>query len=211
MFAANCPAVTSAVVTFIGSTPRAGGSGSGNISLPAGTQTGDTIILLEGHRNAGMTAPSPSGSGWATLFNDTSTQPSFLVMWRKVAAGETFVSVTASGSQGQFLLAAYRGITGLDVAGSANAVSAPNSTLTQAPALNATQGGALLVFAGWKSLSSAPTSTPSGVTQRAVGTGDGSLWVGDILSNPAGTAGTKDFTLAGGTTNQGYAFQAQFY
>jgi hypothetical protein len=194
-------------ITLVGTTSAAGGA---SIALPAGSQADDWITLVYASRNASNNL-TPGGT-WTTDISSLTTQPSFKVMTRRVAAGETSFSLTwGDTGNSQAAVIVHRNVQGLDVLGTLAANAAGSSVTTIANSITPTRTGELLMVAGHKSLAAGSITPTVGLTARFDTRGDGSVYCATTSNNPAGATGSKSMSKPSGANNQGYAVLLQLY
>lgn len=162
--------------TFVGQTSSAVSGTSVAVNKPAGTVSGDIILIAIDHPSGGDTTVLPSG------FTEVTRSPSgrLLILYTKTAGAAEPTSYTFSGGvyQRAAVAASYRGTTGV----SATAVSytATNQTVLTAPTVSAPTPRTIVSFWGLPSAFGGASTPDAGSTERLyeklydrVGTGSG--------------------------------------
>lgn len=164
--------------------------GAGNVvtginpapSVPGGTQAGDLLVIWAAGNNSSSYSAM---SGWNELLRINTIAAA---CWWKIAVGtETTVQLTGGNNNDSAVILAYRGIDGIDVAGTASLGALTTNSLTTTAANDLV----LSLYASNNGM-----AAPGGVTQRLNYNGNKSLLVCD--ENQASAAATTARTATGG-------------
>ncbi len=167
-------------VAFVGSAASNANAATQRVTVPAGVQAGDTLVL---HIAVNTTAPTVTGpAGWTQLrqVSDSNVQGR---LWTRTAtaadAGSSVAVTLSSVAKADLTVSAYRAVGGttavLDSGVSVNTATATNH---RAPDVTAAAGSWVLTH--WSAKASVPVgwAAPAGTTQRAttVGAGGGGIF-----------------------------------
>ncbi len=179
-------------VAFVGAASNAGNSTARTVTLPAGVQPGDTMLLFLGAASSGRTYTAPAG--WALLESREGTSAMGVQAWTKKAtvadtAANAKVTVTISGTtKAELTLGVYRGTDPTTpIAASASKIDNAGGAAHTSPAVTATASTNWLVTY-WADRSNTTTAwtAPAAVSVR---------WPG----NPADTSSAHAIGLLADT------------
>lgn len=148
------------------------------VTVPAGVQGGDGLVMFLSVNSASAVVSAPSGQGWTALQSLTS-QSMRTVAWQKVAspsdAGSVVSVPLSSYAKGQLVVHAYDGTS---TTAPVQVFAAEAETVSQAthttPTVEVAQGGGWLVsYWADKSASSPGWTAPTGEVVRNASVGDG--------------------------------------
>jgi PKD repeat protein len=194
---------TTSPIAFRGLARFVGNTTSAALTVPAGVQPGDALVLFATLNITTTSVSGPSGvTGWTPLTNFV-TGSARTMVWRKVAvAGDGGKALTLSLSaytKVNLQLVAYSGTAATDPVATFATRSDPANTVTHTtPTVSVTNSGSwLLSYWADKSSSTTDWSAPSGAVVRdeLVGTGGG-----HIASLVADSAAAVSTGTAGGLT-----------
>jgi PKD repeat protein len=154
-----------AAISFVGGATFDGNGTVAKVTVPAATNTGDTLLLFESHASTGTsTAPA----GWTLVGSTSKTNLVTNVYRKQAAAGDASSSVTVTYPatvKASLVVADYRNTAASPIETSVSSVS---TTVHSTPALTGLTAGTLVV-SYWtdKSTTNSAWTTPAGVTKRA--------------------------------------------
>ncbi len=184
-------------ITFVAKANTNGNRADHTVTVPSGTQVGDTLLLFFAANSVGPVYAGPSG--WQEVLSQNGTSMVGRLYARTATAADlgTTVKVTSRNPDGSsytvrddMTLAAYRGIA--PVLGAA-AASAQNvaTAVHQTPTVNAADGtGWLVSFWADKSSSTTSWAAPDGQSQRSMGNATGTSHVSSLLADSGRRVGT---------------------
>ena len=179
---------TSTAVTFVDATSVAANKANPGITVPAGVQAGDTVLLTA---TLGSVQDVAAPAGW-TLLQQQSTTGLTSYVWTRVAdanlAGST-VTLTLPLLKSSLAVAAYRGVDASAPVG-AHATSTDASTATHtSPTLEAAQGSWIVSLYADKSAATSAWTEPAGTLRRAASFSTGTGRVSTLLVDGGGAQG----------------------
>jgi PKD repeat protein len=181
-------------IGFVASSNTSGSRSLHSVTVPAGTQVGDTLLLFFAANSIGPVYAGPAG--WTQVLTQNGSSSTGKVFSKTATAADlgSTVTVTSKNPDGtayyirsDTTLAAYRGVNASPI--SASAVTAQNtaSTVHQTPTVSAANGtNWLLSF--WTDKSSVTTgwTGPVSQTQRSEGNGTGTSHMSSLLTDSNG-------------------------
>ena len=206
------PGATAAdpVLSFVAASSSAGNRTAHNITLPAGIQAGDTMVLFMSVNSISGTLGAPTG--WTLLQTKDGASTRGRAWTRQATASDAGATVSVtSGAQIKDVMAvsAYRSVGGTSaVTASASTAGTTSGTSHTTPSVAVAQTGSWLV-SSWSEKSSTDSTwtAPADSTSRATPATTGSGKVSSLLADsnapvPTGTAAGRTATLsaAGGGT-----------
>ena len=183
---------TQAGVTFVAAASTNGNRASHAVTIPAGVQAGDTLLLFLTVNSTNVTVGAPAG--WTEIQTGTVDGLQARV-WTRTASGTdagTSVAVPTSAAaapaaaKSDITVAAYRPTVGstLSVATSAQATSSAAATQLTTPQVNVAEPSSWLVsYWGAKSSGTVAFTTPAGQQARSGSIGSGSGNVSGALTD----------------------------
>lgn len=161
-------------ITFVASGGISSQSTTVTPTLPAGYQAGDIFILsvLQGSKN--YTGTPPTGYTLVSQAN-SSTVTSGNMYYKIAAASETSPTVSTGGSNGQAVIVAYRGSSGLDVTATAFAASTSSTSLTGNNLTTTAANDFVITSVNGENATGNNFTAPSGVNIRVQQNGTTSL------------------------------------
>ncbi|MGD9957970.1 PKD domain-containing protein [Nocardioides sp.] len=192
------PKATAPAVSFVGANHTDGSRSAHTVTIPAGVQAGDTLVLFMTANKSTATILAPAG--WTELQSST-TSGLQARAWTRTAtaasAGSTVTVTTNSALKSNLTLGAYRGGGGASISASTAAVQTTSTTSHTSPSVAVTQPGSWLVtYFGDKSAGGQTWTTPAGQTLRSTGALTGSSSTSGILVDSAVNVGTRGGLLS---------------
>ena len=191
-------------LSFVAAANSAGNRTNHAVTLPAGIQAGDTLVLFMTVNSLSGTLGSPSG--WNLLQSKDGSATRGRAWTKQATAGDAGATVTVAGTEiikDAMSVAAYRSNGGTSaVTASASTAGTTTATSFTAPSVAVAQPGSWLVNSWSEKSSTASTWTaPASSTARtsAVGTGGGkvsSLLADSNAAVPTGTAAGRTATTS---------------
>jgi PKD repeat protein len=174
---------TSSPVTFQGVNTSDGAGATADVTVPAGTQAGDDLLLFETYVSTSATANTPAG--WTLVATRSQTGLTDAVYQRTAAAADagSTVAVTFPASiKSSLTLADYSSAaSGIEMEAVAVDKSATSHTT---PTLNGLSAGSLAVsFWSDKSTTTSAWTAPASVTRRSAVFGSGGGAVSALLAD----------------------------
>jgi hypothetical protein len=196
-------------IAFAGSATSASSAAgtSASVTVPAGVQAGDTLVLYGSF--AVETPGTGTPAGWTEVGTRSATGMSSRVWMTTASAGTAGSTVTVTlgtAAKSALTLAAYRDATATLVPGAIASATEGSVTSHTAPTVTAPSGAWLLSYWSDKSSWTTAWTTPGDQTLRATALGGGSGRVTSALVDSAarvpvpGTAGGKVATTAAAST-----------
>lgn len=189
------------VLSFVGANSSAGNRTNHPVTLPAGIQAGDTMVLFLTVN--GLTGTLTGPAGWTQLQSTDGTATRGRAWTKKAVAGDAGSIVTVTGSaqlKDAVSVSAYRSTGGTSsVTASAGTAGTTSSTNHTTPSVAVAQAGSWLV-SSWSEKSSTdpnPWTAPAGTTSRATPASLGSGKISGLLADSNGPVATG--TAAGRT------------
>jgi large repetitive protein len=182
------------VLSFVGANSSSGNRTTHPVTLPAGVQAGDTMVLFLTVSTLTGTLTGPAG--W-TLLQSTDGAATRGRAWTKQAvAGDAGTTVTVTGSaqlKDMMSVSVYRSTGGTSsVTASAGAAGTTTNTSHTTPAVAVSQPGSWLV-SSWSEKSTTdpnPWTAPAGTTTRAAPASTGGGKVSGLLGDSGGPVAT---------------------
>ncbi len=178
-------------IAFVGAATSNTNASTHGVTVPAGVQAGDGLLLLFATNTAAAIAEPTGVTGWQPL-NTLAMSGATTRVWRKVAgpgdAGRVVQINVSATSKGNLVLLAYRGTSGVDpIGGFAAAIDASGRSVHATPVVSVSIANAWVVsYWTHKDSSSALLAGPPGVTVRANGTQTGSGTVKGLVADSGG-------------------------
>jgi PKD repeat protein len=187
-------------ISFVNKNNNNGNRSAHTITVPSGTQIGDTMLLFF---SANSTTPTFTGpTGWTEVLSENGGSTQMGKLYSKTATAfdvpGTQVTVTTKNADGtaalvkdDMTLAVYRGNGTPPVASAASGTQSVSTIVHQTPTLNASNGnGWLLSY--WSDKGSTTTSWtgPASQAQRSMGTATGTGHVSSLLMDSNGRVST---------------------
>jgi PKD repeat protein len=195
---------TAPAISYIGSSSVTGGRTSQSVTVPAGTQSGDGLLLLATDASA---SPITGPAGWTLVGTGASTAMTTTVWSRVAAPGDSSLPVTV-GFGGTFKdavqLVAYHGTSATGpVASVASTTTHITSTTATTPGGTVALGSSW-VLSYWSVKSSAVTAwtTPAGQTARSTAYGTGGGRISALLADTGGPVPAGPATGVAATADQ---------
>ena len=185
----------SAPISYVGSSTKQANVAAPNVTVPAGVQVGDTLVLTTSLSNA-TSANAPAG--WTAKGDQSSTSSLRSRVWVKTAtASDVGGSVTVTMDavhKASLALTAYRGVDTAQVAASANI---DTNTASHTTPVVTVPAGSWVVSAWEEKGANSDWTTPAGVSSRAEGYAGGSGSVSQEVADSNGArTGVVDGTTA---------------
>jgi PKD repeat protein len=190
----NTVTAGASAISFVGKSETNGNATSHQVSVPAGVQAGDGLVLAYTVNSSTVTISDPSGvTGWSLV--GTATAGSMVTkVWQRSAtatdAGKTVtVSLGTTYAKADMLLLAYHGTGATPVAAFRSAVEATATTSHTTPTVTAPDGAVLLSY--WADKGTTTTWTPpAGQTVRTSSIGTGTAHIDALATDSVVGAGT---------------------
>jgi len=204
----NVAAGTTANIGFVGSSTYDGNAPSGNVTVPAATSAGDTLLLFVSQASSTVTSSVPAG--WTQVGSSPGTLTS--TVYAKTASGGdagSSVPVTFSAQvKGSATLAAYHNTAPSAIEAIQVARSTSTATHTAPAVSGLTAGTWVLSYWTDKSTTTSAWTLPSGVTSRSQVFGTGGAAVSAVLADSgAGVSGNYAAQTATSSAASGSAAQ----
>ncbi|CAB5212570.1 hypothetical protein UFOVP196_31 [uncultured Caudovirales phage] len=182
---------------FRASSTAASTTGSITVSAPAGTASGDQLILVfrSFHDAKSGSAGSLTSTGWTSVVVGSSWTGSGFAVYRKTAGASETSYVWGSGANwttGNLSVIAISGAAAIDVAGTRT------GTLV-APSVTTTTSTDLLVYIAGESIGA--ITPPSGMTSRVSYANPAAVLIATQTLSASGATGTRTGTVSGGSGN----------
>ena len=192
------PKASAPAVSFVGAAETDGARSAHTVTIPAGVQAGDSLVLFMTANNSTATILAPAG--WAELQSST-TSGLQARAWTRTAtaasAGSTVTVTTSSSLKSNLTLAAYRGGGGSSISASTASVQTTSTTSHTSPTVTVTEPGSWLVtYYGDKSAGGQTWTTPAGQTRRSTGAMTGSSATSGVLVDSSVAVGTRGALLS---------------
>jgi uncharacterized protein YoxC len=186
------------------------------INKPANVQDGDILIaFVTGFRSTSATAGDITApTGWNLINRQAiSTRYKVGIFWKRASSeGATYTFTSASSTQMQGVISAYRGCksTGNPYEVLSNTLYETSGTIVRAASMITTRGGGAIIWAGWYYVSGVISlAEPSGFTSRGVELNtNNAVRFADLLNASAQITGNKDGT-AGATCTVKHAYMLE--
>ena len=164
-----------APVSYVGAASANGNKTRHTVTVPAGVQAGDALLLFFVGNTSTSAITGPTG--W-TLLQSSDANGAVGRLWGRIATAGDAGSVVAVNAatilKADLTVAAYRGTAAGPFADSGVAADTASRTTHTTPTINASQaGGWLLSYWADKSGTSTAWTLPAGVTRRSASTGTG--------------------------------------
>jgi len=179
---------------FRSSSTASSTTGSITVSAPAGTSSGDQLILVfrSFHDYKSGSAGSLTSTGWTSIVSGSNWQGAGFAVYRKTAGASETSYAWGSGTNwttGNLSVIAISGAAAIDVAGtfSSNLV---------APSVTTTTATDLLVYIAGESIGA--ITSPSGMTSRVTYANPAASLIATQTLSATGATGTRTGTVSGG-------------
>jgi PKD repeat protein len=190
-------------VTFVASAANNGSRTSHVVTIPAGVQAGDQLVLfLTTNSDVAITGPS----GWSEVRTTDGGTGFEGRLWTRTAvasdAGANVAATTTATVKSDVTVAAYRSNTGAASVAATDLTTASSVTSLATPQVALGSGSLVVDYIGVKAASTVTATLPGDLTQRrsTAGSGSGAIYAwladsGDYLSG--GSFGGSTVTLSG--------------
>jgi len=187
-------------VSFVNKNNNNGNRSTHTITVPSGTQVGDTLLLF---LSANSTTPTFTGpTGWTEVLSENGGSTQMGKLYTKTATASdlagTPVTVLTKNADGttalvksDLTLAVYRGNGAPAIATAASSTQSVSTVVHQTPTVNAPNGtGWLLSYWSDKGSTTTGWTGPANQTQRSEGNATGTGHVSSLLMDSNGRVGT---------------------
>lgn len=200
----------SSPIRFVAAAVTSGNKTTHTVTVPAGVQAGDALVLLLATNNLASVSAPTGVTGW-TQVNGLATASARSVVWRKTAvaadAGKVIQVALGSMTKADLVVLAYRGTASNPIAAHAVVADANNTTVHVTPTLTVGNARSWVVsFWTHKDSTTTELTPPAGVTVRASASQSGSGMITALVADsggpvPAGSVGGLAATAAAPASN----------